>query len=261
MRFFSRRDQDWPNCVMISGPMRSGTTVLQRVLTTASGSNGVVPEFGGALAAYVRGRNKLHGEQLVAEAIRSEFVTFWQKNGRPELLIAKDPLITEHIRRFVDLTPKVRHVISIRDPRDVIQSVLTIQSKMLATADYPVTVITKHNEIGIVNYIMKIYEAIQRIESRPNVMLSRYEDLVVRDEGLRQRLSDFIGREVSYSPENSDLHPNDRYFSTAISGRDISPSRVGTGKHLPPLAERELGRYPGVIAQFGYEAPSAAAAQ
>ena len=109
----------WPNMVMVSGSMRSGTTILQRVLATSSDSNGCSPEFNAPYFAFSSGMKRLSGKKRIRENIRKHTVSFWKLQGRPKLLIAKDPMIAAHIDHFVALTPTIRHVISVRDPRDV----------------------------------------------------------------------------------------------------------------------------------------------
>lgn len=245
----------WPNMVMVSGSMRSGTTILQRVLATSSDSNGCSPEFNAPYFAFSSGMKRLSGKKRIRENIRKHTVSFWKLQGRPKLLIAKDPMIAAHIDHFVALTPTIRHVISVRDPRDVLQSVLTVHQKMLAEENPEINIISRLNEIGIVDYVMGIYRSVWAVEDSPNVMISRYESLVVKDEDLRRKLSRFIGSEIHYAPQElapRQPHPDDRYFATPVAGKEISSSRIGGGRCLPPTIERELLRHSDVFEHFGY---------
>jgi hypothetical protein len=239
--------------IMISGPLRSGTTILQRVVATAAHSNGFTPELRGPYVAYSDGARRLDGKRVIRRAIRAEIVKFWNEQGRPQILIGKDPMITVYISRFVRLTPKVKHIISVRDPRDVIRSALSVRQRMLEDDNPPINAITSYTEIGLVDYVMNIYRAISAIEDRPNVMISRYERLAAKDESLRRDLSIFIGSEISYSPAAiSASHPEDKYYKTSVSGQEISSSRVGNNQSLPAVVERELGRHQDIIEHFGY---------
>jgi hypothetical protein len=249
------------NVVICSGVARSGTTLLLQVLSTAAGANPPGPEFTRLqqvmrVAEVAKSMNldmKYLRRKHLRQELQRQLRIFWRKQGKPKLLVGKDPLLTNSIVKFVKLMPDVKNVISLRDPRDTVCSMLTVRGKMLADPQCQRNFITNMDERAIVEYVMYRSRMILAISNRPNVYVARYERLVALDPAFRRELSNFVGQEISFeTPDVTHRFDPKSHFHTEVLGQKPTTSRIGRHAKLPDHLLGEFERHQDLLIELGY---------
>ena len=190
----------------VCGAPRSGTTLLLSLICTSRSVNPLSSECDYLTAfvqPYIIGRNRydLHTncyfatlgdfERYHARIMRGVLTDMWRFLESPAKLILKDPGMTRYSNIILKLLPECRMIISIRDPRDVIASRVSIEMRRLGI-DTP-------GDIGgdFITAICREYNAVHEYvlalgaDDLKRVKMVRYEQLV-NGIGLPE-LSAFIG--------------------------------------------------------------------
>ncbi|MFH0933900.1 MAG: sulfotransferase [Pseudomonadota bacterium] len=192
--------------VFVCGAPRTGTTLLLSLICTSRSANPFSAECDYLTAfvhPYIIGRNRydLHTncyfasledfERYHADIMRGVLTDMWKFMDSPAKLVLKDPGLTRYANIVLKLLPESRMIITIRDPRDVIASRVSIEMRRLGSVD--------PGDIGIefIDAICREYNAVHEYvlsldaEDLKRVKMVRYEQLV-EYAGLSD-LADFIG--------------------------------------------------------------------
>lgn len=239
--------------IFITGVMRSGTTLLQRVIETAPDCNRLTPEFIGPRAAIYYAPQQT--DQEIREAIQTKLLDHWRDLGKPRNLIVKDPLMMRFLGRFLDLYPDMKMLIALRDPRDTIHSVIRVRDRLRASG-HATKGITPLSDDQIIDWVMANLRKIPAAAKRENVLVIRYEHLVEKDAALLGSISGFIDLPISYDlPDTSSRFNQSGAFYSPVYGKPISRDRVGGHADLPPaLLNRINDQYEAVLRDLGYGA-------
>lgn len=251
---------DMPDLLLVGGSPRSGTTLMHHILSTDPLTLSIAYEakfLSHYLAAYGQSKQDFDAYNHAFFADSAElrqrtrafcegiFSELRQREGVP-ILLFKDPALSLHLHAALELFPDSRFVLMLRDPRDVVASLLQVGKRLEgAGADYGFRL---ENLPGVIHYAIKhygpAYEALQDPHLRPRVLPVYYERLVQQPEAELERLRDFTGLMLhSYQPEHSwagevpaDTPVQHAWFSD-LYGQPISPSRIGMYRYmLPPEA-------------------------
>lgn len=222
--------------IWISGPPRSGTTMLNLMLSGRS----YLPECT-ALTEFIRlyslwksdsdPRYKTFmGECKALTCSFSDIMSVCLRR-MPNTAILKDPNLCLYIREWGELFPDDRMVIIIRDPRDVVSSMLTVLRKTNPSADVnqAIDVVAPH-----------FFQIEKDVEAANNILVVRYEDVALGRQDVLNSVKSFTGVTLSSNYESAYEFDRDDSFITGLFGKPVSDERIGVHKAL--LNESELNR-------------------
>jgi tetratricopeptide (TPR) repeat protein len=196
---------------LLAGFPRSGTTLLEKILTThpdciGTDESGVLATqfrdpviFGAASASAAIGElDALESDDLAAgrdEYFRCTEDLLGEQVGR-RLLIEKEPLMTADLALPLRLFPEARILMPLRDPRDV---VLSFFFTIVPLAPNSVAAFSMDDSCRYYGEVMRHWLLLRERLDPGRWMESRYEDLLA-DPGRRTRqLADFLG--IGWQPE------------------------------------------------------------
>ncbi|MEW5904766.1 MAG: sulfotransferase [Pseudomonadota bacterium] len=238
--------------VFVCGAPRTGTTLLLSLISTSQATNPLSAEcdyFTSLVHPFIVGRNRfdLHTncyfatledfEHYHADIMRGVLKDMWQFLDRPAKLVLKDPGMTRYANIILKLLPESRMIISIRDPRDVIASRVSIEMRRLGStdphaigADFIDTICREYNAVH--EYVLQLDEATLR-----RVKLVRYEQLV--DGMPLAELSSFIGVD--------DLNVDKLWQRSLKLGERKSHSEWMSPLYGQKMSQESVGRHSSVL--------------
>ena len=272
--------------------MRSGTSLLQHVFCTSPDANpfvhgcryltsqiAIFAQYAGTDQLYVKDYlggpeglfdfSKAIVDRLLAET--------HERLGRPQHLVLKSPELSHYLPQAAALLPRARFVISIRDPKDTIASMIGVGEK--------------HRQKGVSSFLAGAGRDIGRLCASyrqfytpvllalekdrgglgERVCFTTYESLIADTDRTVERLAQFCG--IPLSPgsiggtgswrskvdlEKDELlgHPRWSAYVTDLSGGPISEASVGRYREILSAAEAEqIDRLCSDLRRaFGYQA-------
>jgi hypothetical protein len=214
--------------VVICGFPRSGTTLLQLMLETATP---------GALT-FGRERSGLS-------------VARYTWPGRHPILISKKPndiFCVNDIRDYYrGRKTQVRFILSLRDPRAVLTSIFVAKQGYCVPPEK----------------WQSVYDHIQYQRQFPDVTVVEYRDVVERPDDVRQELAGFIGCDNLQSFDRFHSSVPENFDTRALNGvRPLDTSSFDkwrSAKHAPRIRQvlAELPDLPQRLIEMGYESDTA----
>jgi len=199
--------------VFIGGCMRSGTTLLQRVLCGGRATHPILAEcqyLVALLAAYREGRKgfalfgadyfgDLAGYDAFNRGILENFLANLRRRvGGPRHLVLKRPELAFHFSDLALLLPEARFLLVARDPRDAVASMVEVGKRH---ADRGVTgpLVAMGRDMDrlsgfFLDYYRDSYTNTGTLTGR--LMTLRYEDLVADPDATLRQLEGFTGIEL-----------------------------------------------------------------
>jgi hypothetical protein len=279
------------NLILIAGAMRSGTSLLQHVLCSSPAANpfvhgcryltsqiAIYAQYAGTDRLYVKdylGGPEGHFEfsKGIVDRLLAET---HDRLGRPQHLVLKNPELSGYLPQAAALLPQARFVISVRDPKDTIAS-------MIGVGD-------KHRKTGVTSFLASAGRDIDRLSASyrkfytpvlqaleqvrgglgERICISTYESLIADTDRAVDRLAQFCriplspegiggaaGRRSKVYRKDDELlnHPRWGAYVTGLSGGPISDASVG--RYRAVLSATEAQRIDRLCADlrraFGYE--------
>jgi hypothetical protein len=248
--------------LFVTGVMRSGTTLLHRILVRSCGCD-YVPEVD-SLHVMVESFQVLEQYQAFRPLGREGYVALYRQLLAATLnacaramaggtMVLKDPMALKTLALFHELSPTTRFVVSVRNPLATVASILRVRDRQRAQGRS--SFITMMEFGDVVEYVAGLGEIILALRGRPNLLAIRYEDLVMRDAVAVAALAAFAGTGIdmelddesgSYDP----AHP----FWTAQSGGRIAVDALDKYTRELDAARQAVvaGRLAAFNAAFGY---------
>lgn len=272
--------------IFVVGNPRTGTSLLQSVLCQAQN---VIPQIKGAhflpalVNTYRKGKESFDARELqcyfsdqdeVRNLCRRYVLEFLEhvrsRYGSAEHVVIKSVWMTPLLPDLYELVPEARFVISMRDPRDTIASMIEVGEKTEQnTSNNPFP----RDIARLARRFMSAYgPAMNRAKEDANfkarIGIIKYEDLITQPEREIERLahmttltfSEFdpsnfwgqVGRD--YDADRRNNHP----WVTALHGKGFSNSHIG--RYHEDLTEEEVAVIEIVCADafnlFGYPTTS-----
>lgn len=256
-----------PRYLFVGGGARTGTTLAQMLLCQAESTNAMVPEAHSLrcfLSAYHLASGSaahqipqyfddpedfraFHAGQLqqYLDRTRARF-------GGVETLVLKDPEMTRFFPDLVSLLPEAHFVVMVRDPRDVVASLLAVGRKLLDRQQGGILAeaARTRNIRALCQHFLAFYTPVLACQDErfwAQALFVRYEDLVQDTEAILGNLSEFTGLNLvgldPYADFNTgQVNYTDRqespYFS-ALYGKGVTDTRIGTYAEALTPAEVE----------------------
>lgn len=230
----------------VGGAMRSGTTVLNRLLCTSSDVNNYIPEvkvLRQIVALY-------RAVRLASDDIREPYFstfgdcTLYFASCLGELLsraralhnpegslVLKSPELTMDFSELAELHPGARFILIVRDPRDCVASMKAVASRARA-ADRPFPVPEMANGVeGMATLYLRYYAGVVNsglIHNAHRLLTLRYEDLVQRPAEAVGRIWLWSGLECRIDDvEYENRYDSSALFDSSLYGKPISAEAVG----------------------------------
>lgn len=272
-------------CLFIGGINRAGTTLLQSILCSDSTTNPLIHEASylrGILGTYEAAKQKFdeHGRYYFrsCDALR-EFTARWAldfleqtRSMYPgsETLVLKHPPLTAKFPLLNELLGEtgidLHFYIVVRDPRDVVASLVRIGERLRLAADPEGNTLPRDMNV-LAGYYMNTYMPALSSQDpvyRQRLLLVRYEDLVTNPGSEVNRLRESSGLALDkFRPESdwsrddidyASLRASGNAWLSELWGKRISPDRIGSFRQVLTGDEIRIleAACAGPLTTFGY---------
>ncbi|GIV61740.1 MAG: hypothetical protein KatS3mg044_0606 [Rhodothermaceae bacterium] len=240
--------------IVVGGGTCTGTTLLETILCQAPTSNPKLPEahyLRCLLAAYRLARGSVHHQvpqffddvedfrRYNAVLVREFLARTRSRVGGVQHLVLKDPEMTKTFPELHELLPSARFVCMVRDPRDVVASLLNVGEKMLAQgrSDVVAQATRSRDLVALCRYYQAFYAPLWTVQDDrfwERILFVRYEDLVQDPEGILKEVQTFTGLHLTLPASDRfdtgtvdfDQQVHSPWYSE-LYGKQVTGSRVG----------------------------------
>lgn len=249
--------------------MRSGTSLLQHVICSSAHTNPFV--YGcryltAQIATYSRyaGPDKLYIEHYLGDpadlfeftqSVLGSFLMHTHRQlGSPENLVLKNPELARYIQQAAALLPQAQFIISVREPKDTIASMIDVgqmhrENKIASVLAEIGRDVTKLCEV----YRSFCAPALEALRDDRNGFQERlcfvpYEALVKDTGHTIAQISTFGGVPISLA----DICPHGTWRSRIETGNDLLSNHPHLGSYLTklsggPISDASIERYQQVL--------------
>ncbi|MDD5585774.1 MAG: sulfotransferase [Alphaproteobacteria bacterium] len=276
--------------VFVGGAMRSGTTMLYGLVCSSPQTNPIMNEchyLAEQVGLYrhwvslgldnnIRDQYFTNLEEFKTysrELITALIDRFYERLVPHGILVLKSPLLSQYLWQVHELVPDARYIISVRDPRDVIASILVTAGKI---KDWKKEARKQHcfgfladwgrDMTKLSNYFLSFYRPALVIEPivGDRLMFAKYEKVVQDIPGTVKNVAGILGIEPWEFDNTKPWYPEttkplrqeevnnwttDRYFET-ISGKSVGNFKTAFSNEELAVIERICADY---MTKFGYE--------
>lgn len=252
--------------IFVGGSQRSGTSLMQQLLCQLPAANPYVYEcayltslvgcYGEARRHWGRNHASYFGDPEGLRGFHSlitkAFLDYTAARlGDCQHLVLKEPHLTMLWPELFELAPDSVFLLMVRDPRDVIASMVEVGQKQRAIGQQYLYV--DRNIAHLCDHFLSFYGPCwdcSHPEFRRRLAVVRYEDLVGDPQGTLRQIAGFTGlpfdqidpfQPLAAGHVNPEANANSRLYMpwvTEVSGQQVSTSRVGN--HLRVLSEAEI---------------------
>lgn len=256
--------------VFVTGCPRSGTTLTQAILAQAPNCFSSTAEakfWGHYLEAFRKSRSlyashhqAYFSESQLEKQTRQCLLGLLEGLKHPRLVF-KDPWISSSLAELLHLLPEARCVVMLRDPRDILASLLEVGKRLSAhQASYSFRL---DNLPGVLHYMQQHLTPLEVLLNQglpKQILCLKYEDLVTEPEAQIQVLESFTGWTLgNFDPhgpwaEEVELKDERHAWLSQHHGRAINRQSIGNYLSLPARAIRAVEQYCGSFMQsFDYQ--------
>jgi hypothetical protein len=271
--------------IFVGGSQRSGTTLLQTILCASGATNPMIGEakyFRQLVQAYVFGKRQFASETRdyfkdpeELRAFHGGLVQAFLEHTRARFagaqhLVLKEPHLTMLFPEIAELLPEARFVCVVRDPRDVIASMIEVGRKLAAEGiadDAMGRLFVRRDMAALSRHFLSFYVPALRSASpgfMERCLFLRYEDLVQKPEATLKQVADFTGLDLASIDAAADPGTGEVDFDkvnayrkawvTKLYGRKADASRIGAFRKVLQPAEvaAVVQNCRGLMTRFNY---------
>lgn len=246
--------------VLVCGGQRSGTTLLQSLLCQAQGVQPMVREakyLRHLVAAYAHARRRFTAETEDYFADVAELATVHRAALAPVLghlerrfapaaaLVLKSPELARFARELPEVVPQARVLVMVRDPRDVVASLLEVGRRLAAAGVRgPLARAAARGDIAwLCAHVNDYYAAWLDGGAAPPAEVVRYEALVTAPRATLDALAATTG--LALGPVDPALPAP--IGSYAAQRADAYSAAWVSDLYGAAVSERAIGRFRGVL--------------
>ena len=247
--------------LFVGGSQRSGTTLLQKLLCLSPAATPKLAEASYLrmlMQAYVQAKVDFEHDTSSyfddVEDLRQFHTGFVHaflnrtlaRCDGASTLILKEPHLTQLFPQLFELVPESRYVLIMRDPRDIMASMISVGERMAAQGQQH---FFQQRDIAQLSNLIKSFYAPtlnnQDQTYRSRTLVIRYEDLIQNTADLRTTLAGFTGLDLNVdesgiaTPREDKDQPRYQPWYTDNSERDINASSIGRYKQVLTAQEIE----------------------
>jgi hypothetical protein len=250
---------DGEGVILIGGSMRSGTTLLHRILCASEDTHSFTDE-----CQYLTALLNFHADwydrfswlkeffgtpenfDAHTKSIVDSFLRSSRRTLRPRrALVLKQPELSLHFPRLAEWYRNAKLVVTVRDPRDTITSMLDVAARHEKSKVVSNIAAMGRDMEKLSHYYKSFYiDALQSPKCRDRVAVVKYEDLVADPRRAVAALSDFLGLRLDLArlmPDNFDRRDRDDYVAAFWTNlRSAPPSAESVGRYRSALTPAEI---------------------
>jgi len=245
--------------IIVGGAMRTGTSLLQNILSTSPTANDMMVEcqyLTAQLSLYRTWSNQPerslsdffedgndfedYTKSLVIDFLRRTH----KQHGTPKHLVLKHPEMTPYFPLLAKLIPSARFVTTVRDPKDAIASMLAVAERQKQLGRTSNMRLAERDMEKLTNLFLSFYRGLNRIPNKnPRRMIYlKYETFATDPRALFPALMEFTGLDLTKYDPTADwkyARPRSRNtaFDTDIRGKALSSSSIGKYKDALSIEE------------------------
>ena len=274
--------------VFVGGSQRSGTSIMQQLLCQSPLANPYVYE-----ASYVRLLVNVHrtsrdswsknfesyfGDRQGLYQFNSLIVRAFLEHARQHLnqcthLVLKEPHLTMVWPDLFELVPDARFLLMIRDPRDIVASLIEVNQRHQASQQLPADG-DGRDIADLCRQVIAFYAPALNCQDpgfKRQLGVVIYENLVTNPQQTLADISaftgiDFTDVDTTATPKSGhvdtkQLQSEQTYapWLTSLSGKPVSETRIGNHRRiLQPAEIAEVEEHcAALMASFGYQSTTA----
>jgi hypothetical protein len=245
--------------LFVGGGQRSGTTVLYRLLCADARTNSLLPEasylrtlvqsYALALQDFEHDTRGFFRDRDDLRSFHSGLVYLFlhrtlAQHPDADVLVLKEPHLTQLFPALHALVPEARFVVSTRDPRDAIASMVAVGDRMRTHGQ--AHFFQQRDMQQLSNHLKSFYAPVLNTNDddfRRRVRVVRYEALVRGDDETLQRLRQFTGLALDREPAAETIPANGaeqpRYRPWYTDQSDRALNNASVGRHTEVLTADE----------------------
>lgn len=248
----------------VGGAQRSGTTLLQGLLCSGETTNPLIYEcflFEYLINSYVRGKRNFehHGKPYFGDLqsyrayyARSAGDFLEQTRARyapAQHLVLKETTLTREFPDIFELLPDTKFIVSVRDPRDVVASLIKVGERM-RDGGKDNWYLNRDMKQFARDYKSFYQRALKEKDPafRKNLLFVKYENLVNQPEAELAKILDFTGLELprlqdgvwqrnDWDFKGMESWEPHRPWSSELWGKAVSKARIGSYREVLTDAE------------------------
>lgn len=269
----------------VGGAQRSGTTLLQGLLCSGKTTNPLIDEsflFEYLINSYVRGKRNFehHGKpyfgdlesyQAYYARAAADFLEQTRARYAPaKHLVLKETTLTREFPDVFELLPDTIFVVCVRDPRDVVASLIKVGERMRdgGKDNWYLKRDMKQFARDYKSFYLRALKE-QDPAFRTNLLFVKYEDLVRQPDRELAKIVEFTGLDLPRLHDAAIWQRNEldfkgteswepsRPWSSELWGKAISQARIGSYRDV--LTDTEIATLEAECADvfhvFGYNKP------
>ena len=236
--------------LFVGGSQRSGTTLLQKFLCLDPAASPKLAEASYLkvlVQAYKEGRDNFDHETREYFTSREDFANFNSgivcsflnrtiaQYPSAVSLILKEPHLTMLFPELAELVVESRFIVTMRDPRDIMASMIGVGERMKASGE-------KHffqqRNIEKLSHYIKLFYApalnSQDQSFKGRCLTIRYEDLIQHTADVKKKLAAFSGLKLNFNSTDelnteseTEYLPRYKPWITENNNSDINDSSIG----------------------------------
>lgn len=247
------------NFLFVGGAQRSGTTVLQKFLCLDTRTSPKVAEASylrTLLQAYRQARGDFQHDTRDYFTDHDDLRRFHAgliylflnrtlaRMQGSDVLVLKEPHMTMLFADLFELVPEARFVVTMRDPRDIMASMIDVGRRMQQQGQTHFFQLRDIEQLS--NYIKSFYAPLLNSKDqafRDRFLIIRYEDLINHTHDVRNRLRAFTGLALDFT--DSEMVATAKQRGATSQQPRYRPWY--TDNETAPLNASSIGRYSEVL--------------